>query len=142
MHSYDPFFPQNGTFINKPLSRDSREETYEINAVDPVEKDQIEAKLWTFDHVSLKSKTAWDVFFLSPFCIQMMHFFIQWETFLNKPLSRDGREAINETNALYPVEKDQIKAKLWTLYVVSWCLKLHKTLFSKSVLHPNDAFFS
>ena len=39
------FFHRTGTFINKPLSRDSREETYEINAVDPVEKDQIEAKL-------------------------------------------------------------------------------------------------
>ena len=38
-----------GTFTNKPLSRDSKEANYEINAVDPVEKDQIEAKLWTFD---------------------------------------------------------------------------------------------
>ena len=50
--------------------------------------------------------------FLSPFCIQMMHFFHKIETFLNKPLSRDGRETINEANALYPVEKDQIESKL------------------------------
>ena len=42
----------------------------------------------------------------------MMHFFHTIGTFLNKPSSRDGREAINETNALYPVEKDQIESKL------------------------------
>ena len=42
----------------------------------------------------------------------MMHFFHRTGTIVNKPLSRDGREAINETNAFEPVKKDQIGANL------------------------------
>ena len=40
-------------------------------------------------------------------------FFHIMEASINKPLSRDGREAINETNAFEPVKKDQKEAKLW-----------------------------
>ena len=42
----------------------------------------------------------------------MRHFFHRIATFINKPLSEDGRETIKETNAVDPVEKDQIEAKL------------------------------
>ena len=42
----------------------------------------------------------------------MMQFFHRTGTLINKPLSRDGRETIDKTNALDPVEKEQIAAKL------------------------------
>ena len=44
----------------------------------------------------------------------MMHFFHRTGTIVNKSLSRESREAINETNAFEPVKKDQIEDKLWT----------------------------
>ena len=58
MHPNDAFFHRTGTIVNKPLSRDGREAINETNAFEPVKKDQIEAKLWTFDLDSLESKTA------------------------------------------------------------------------------------
>ena len=39
------FFPENGNFFNKQLSREDREVRTETNALYPVEKDRIEPKI-------------------------------------------------------------------------------------------------
>ena len=72
-----------------------------------MEKDQIEAKLWTFDHVSLKSKTAYDVIFKSVLHSDDAFFFHRMGTLINKRLSRDGRETIDKTNALDPARGER-----------------------------------
>ena len=67
--------------------------------------------------------------FSSPFCIPIMHFFRRLGTFINKPLSRDGREAINETFAVDPVKKDHNSSSVMNILLYKLVIKNHnKTL--------------